>query len=131
MNKRIRKKRRDQIHRMLADSVRLYATRPAGAEFEEISRGVLSLSIGLALWARHDFVERGPRRHWGILPPAVPEVSAPDATTLVFRGSVEYRGSSDDRILAVEQYHLKARRAGSLWRITLFTTAAEPAIQPA
>jgi hypothetical protein len=131
MNRRIRKKRRDQVNRLLANGIRLYASRPAGADLEEISRAMLGLNIGLALWARHDFFERGPRRHWGILPPALPVISAPDDTTLVLKGPVEYRSPGGDRIIVVEQYHVHAKLIGKSWRVTLFTTTAEPAIPPA
>ena len=132
VNRRIRKKKLAAVDRLLSDALQLYATRPrpAGAEsrYEELARGLLSLSIGLALRERLRVLP-GPRRGCEMDPPSDVAVDMPDPRTITASGTVLIRDRRGEAELGVEAFRLTASREDGRWRMTrVLLSAAAPQV---
>jgi hypothetical protein len=104
---------------MIADGLRLYATRPQGTAYEEVSRGLLSLQVGLALYGRHQLVP-GPRRGWGVAPPDQLTIEQADGRFLRARGTFRLLPPGDAPDLP-QTFRLRAERTRRGWRHVLLT----------
>jgi hypothetical protein len=119
VNRRIRRKQLAQFDAMIADGLRLYATRPQGTAYEEVSRGLLSLQVGLALYGRHQLVP-GPRRGWGVAPPDQLTIEQADGRFLRARGTFRLLPPGDAPDLP-QTFRLRAERTRRGWRHVLLT----------
>ena len=121
MNRRIRKKKIDAVNRILADGLRLYASRPRPANdstaFDDLATGLLSMSIGLALRERLQQLP-GTRRGFEMDPPRGLKVEMPDATTIHASGVVLIRDRRGETEVATEAFRLSAIHAKGMWRMT-------------
>jgi len=129
MNRRIRKKRLARHDAMIADGLRLYATRPHGSAYEELSRDLLGLQVGLALYNRLQ-VTLGPRRGWGVAPPSDVVIEQVDRSRLRAHGVVRLLPPGDQPEV-VEIFHLSAERGRRRWRHVLLTFGTDSDIQRA
>jgi hypothetical protein len=109
---------------MIADGLRLYATRPSGKGYEEVSRGLLSLQIGLALYSRHQLLP-GPRRGWGVAPPDELNVERADGRVLEARGTFRLLPPGD-RPDVPQAFRFSAERTRRGWRHVLLTLPVIP-----
>jgi len=117
MNHRVHDK---QVASLLADALRLYATRPRGqgASYDNLAVGVLGLSIGLAL---HERLQRlpGPRHGCTLDPPRGLVGRMPDANTIHVAGLILIRDSEGDVELGIESFQISAeKRRSRQWQLT-------------
>jgi hypothetical protein len=118
MNRRIRKKRTDAADRLLADGLRLYATRPRrGKDAEErgkLAVGLLSLTLGLAL---RDRIRRLPGPYFGaeVDPPRALRVEMPDETSVNANGLLLIRDRNGEEERAYLTFHLVAHVHRGRW----------------
>lgn len=104
---------------MIADGLRLYATPPQGMEYEEVSRRLLSLQVGLALYGRHQLLA-GPRRGWGVAPPDELNIEQAGSRFLQARGTFRLLPSGDAPNVP-QTFRLRAERTRRGWRHVLLT----------
>jgi len=125
MNRRIRKKKLDAMDRLLANALRLYADRPYRRRpddpYEELARGLLSMSIGLALRERLQQLP-GPRHGCELDPPRGLDVDMPDRHTIHVSGLVLVRDRRGEDELATEQFRLPASNQSGAWKMTRVMT---------
>ena len=129
MNRRIRKKRIDEVDRLLADGLRLYTTRPLRRtnqeEWDRIAVKLLNLTIGLAL---RDRIRRLPGPYFGaeVDPPRGLTVEVPSAGTINAAGLLLIRDRQGEEERAVLRFRLSASRVRERWTMTrVFMTAAD------
>ena len=99
MNARIRKKFLRATERLVANACRLYASRPRGGrtdtQFEELARGLLSMSLVLTL---DQWTQQGPSRlrEMAVLDVDVEQVEE-SAARLVLAGSITWTPRREGR----------------------------------
>ena len=121
MNRRIRKKRIDAVDRLLADGLRLYATRPRRAgeaeQWDRLARRLLNLAVGLAL---RDRIRRLPGPHFGAevdLPRAL-RVEMADEASVNASGLLLIRDREGEEERAYLRFHLAAQVKRGRWTMT-------------
>jgi hypothetical protein len=129
VNRRIRRKRLARHDAMIADGLRLYATRPHGSAYEELSRDLLGMQVGLALYNRLQ-ITRGPRRGWGVAPPSDVVVEQADRSHLRARGVVRlFPPGNQPEVVKIFQLNAERGRRG--WRHVLLTFGTDSDIRRA
>lgn len=119
MNRRIRRKKLAVLDTMIADCLRTYATRPRGAGYEEMSRDLLGIVIGLSINERLRLTP-GPRRGWWCGVPSELIIHEADGRSLDARGTLQLFPPREAAEV-VEMFRFRAQRTTRGWRHVLFT----------
>jgi hypothetical protein len=119
VNRRIRKKLLAQYDALIANSLHIYVTRPRGDVYEDLGRGMLSISVGLALNGRF-LLMPGPRHGWGVAPPEDFTVEWAHSKCLVAKAVLRLfpPGNAPD---VFELLHFTAEYGPKGWRHVLLT----------
>lgn len=109
------------MNRLLANALRLYANRPRPrtdpTAYDELAKGLLSLSIGLALRERIHTLP-GPRCGCEVDPPRGLTIDMPNAATIHASGLLLIRDRNGDAELATEAFRLSAVCIHGAWKMT-------------
>jgi hypothetical protein len=120
LSKRIQKKRTREVCGWIADSVRLFVSRPRGGPkpeaYEALALDMLKFNVGIALALLHQWYPSARAGVW-IKETGRPEVTYSDDGRFEAAGTLVYARTADDVELAAARYELSARAGRRRWSV--------------